>query len=117
MRIVFSAPSVISICDTPRRGGGEGAPLIFCNAALLSCVLLKFDGQEASVGDGFRAALLRRRQILGWAIVSALVGIALKVIESHKRGGEIVGRVLGTAWTVMTYFAVPVLVVQNVGPY
>ncbi len=91
--------------------------IIFCNAALMSCVLLRFDGQPASLGDGFRAAMLRRRQILGWAVVSACIGLLMMIIESHKRGGQLIARILGTAWSVMTFFTVPILVVQNVGPF
>src|SRR4051794_26664037 len=38
------------------------AVIIFCNAALLSCALLKFDGQEVSLGDGFSVARTRLPQ-------------------------------------------------------
>jgi len=90
--------------------------IIFCNSAMITCVILKLDGKEATLGDGLRGALSRRRQILAWAIVSACVGVILMAIESHKRGGELIARLLGAAWSIMTYFALPVLVVQNVGP-
>jgi hypothetical protein len=40
------------------------------------------------------------------------------VIENaHERAGEIISALLGTAWTIMTYFVVPVLVVEKVGPF
>jgi len=60
----------------------------------------------------------RLPQIFAWALVSATVGVILKIIENaHEKVGEIVSAILGTAWTIMTYFVVPVLVVENVGPF
>jgi hypothetical protein len=90
---------------------------IFCNAALLSCAFLRFNGENPTVGDGFRAALARLPQIFAWALVSATVGVLLKVIENiHEKAGEIVSAILGTVWSIMTFFVVPVLVVEKTGP-
>jgi hypothetical protein len=92
--------------------------IVFCNAALISCALMSFAGEEPTLGDGFRAAGARMPQILAWALVSATVGVVLKAIENaHERGGEIISAILGTAWTVVTFFVVPVLVVEKVGPF
>ena len=91
--------------------------VVFCNAALVSCALLRFNGQTPTVGDGFRAAMARLPQIFAWALVSATVGVILKVIENaHEKVGYYVAMILGTAWSVMTYFVVPVLVVEKTGP-
>ncbi len=91
--------------------------IIFCNSALVSCALLRFNGQEPSLGDGFRAAFARLPQIFAWALVSASVGLLLKAIENaHEKVGYYISMILGTAWSVMTFFVVPVLVVEKVGP-
>lgn len=90
---------------------------VFCNAALLSCTFLRFNGREPTVGDGFRAAFARLPQIFAWALVSATVGLLLKVVEqAHEKVGQIVASILGTAWSVMTFFVIPVLVVEKAGP-
>jgi hypothetical protein len=92
--------------------------VIFCNAALIHCALMHFAGEQPTVGDGFRAAAARLPQILAWAAVSATVGLLLKAIESaHEKVGQIVSAILGTAWTIMTVFVVPVLVVEQLGPF
>lgn len=92
--------------------------VIFCNAALVHCALMHFNGEQPTVGDGIRAASARLPQVLAWAAVSATVGLLLKAIESaHEKVGQIVSAVLGTAWTIMTVFVVPVLVVEQVGPF
>ena len=92
--------------------------IVFCNAALVSCALMRFNGQEPTLGDGFRAAASRLPQIFAWALVSATVGLLLKIVENaNEKIGEIISALLGTAWTVLTFFVVPVLVVEKVGPF
>ena len=91
--------------------------IIFCNAALLSCAFLRFNGESPTLADGFRAAMARLPQIFAWALVSATVGVLLRVVENvHEKVGEFVASLLGTAWSVMTFFVVPVLVVEKTGP-
>lgn len=92
--------------------------IIFCNSALISCAMMRFNGQEPSVGDGFRMAMARLPQIFAWALVSATVGMLLKAIENaHERVGYYVSMLLGAAWSIMTFFVVPVLVVEKTGPF
>jgi hypothetical protein len=56
-------------------------------------------------------------QILGWAVVSATIGVVLKAIERRSGFvGNIVVRVLGVAWSVATFLVVPVLVAERKGP-
>lgn len=91
--------------------------VVFFNAALVACALMRFHGQTPTVGDGLRAASLRLPQILAWALVAATVGILLKAIENvHEKAGVIISAILGTLWSVITYFVVPVLVVEQLGP-
>src|SRR5262245_46701269 len=91
--------------------------IVFFNSALVACALMRFNGEEPTLGDGFRASMNRLPQIAAWALVSATVGVILRVIEStSERVGEFIAALLGTAWTIMTYFVVPVLVVEKVGP-
>jgi hypothetical protein len=91
--------------------------VIFFNAALISCALIRFNGGTPTVADGLGAAASRLPQILAWALVSATVGVILKLIENvHEKAGALVSALLGTAWTVITYFVVPILVVEKVGP-
>jgi hypothetical protein len=92
--------------------------IIFCNSALVSCALMRFNGETPTLMHGFKAAGARWPQILAWAAVSATVGLILKLIENaHEKVGQIVASLLGTAWTIMTYFVVPILVVEKLGPF
>lgn len=92
--------------------------IVFFNAALISCALLQFHGETPTLGDGLRAAWSRLPQILAWALVSATVGMLLKAVENaHEKAGQFISAILGTVWTVITFFVVPVLVVEKVGPF
>jgi hypothetical protein len=91
--------------------------IVFCNAALISCAIVRFNGETPTIADGFRAAASRLPQIVAWALVSATVGLLLKLVENaHEKAGQFISAILGTAWTVLTYFVVPVLVVERAGP-
>ncbi|MDY0165807.1 MAG: DUF6159 family protein [Thermoguttaceae bacterium] len=91
--------------------------IVFFNSALVACAVIRLKGGEPTVGDGFRAAAAVLPQIAGWALVSATVGVVLRIIESRsEKAGQIVAGLLGMGWTVLTYFVVPVLVVERKGP-
>ena len=91
--------------------------IVFFNAALIASALKYLEDGTASVGYGLGIAMKRLPQVLGWALVSAVVGTLLRVIEgSNKRAGQFIAAILGMAWTAMTYCVVPVIVVDGAGP-
>ena len=91
--------------------------VIFFNAALIACAIIRFKGGNPNLRDGFSAASARLPQILGWAVVAATVGLILRIIESRsEKVGQFVAGLLGMAWSAVTYFVVPVIVVEQVGP-
>ena len=90
--------------------------IVFFNSALVACANICLSGGHATLSDGIRAAWSRVGRIFVWALVAAGVGMALRLIEERsKKLGRIVAWLLGTAWTLMTYFIVPVLVFEDLG--
>ncbi len=91
--------------------------IVFFNSALVACAIGRFRGNSPTVGDGLRVAVARLPQIAAWALLSATVGVILKVIESFsERFGQIVSGLLGMAWSIVTYLVVPVLVMEKANP-
>lgn len=89
--------------------------MLFFNAALIGVTMMHLDGRPYKLSDGLRIAWDRLSLILMWAVIGASVGFALKMIEQRsKLVGKIVAMILGSAWTAMTYFVVPVLIVERV---
>jgi hypothetical protein len=91
--------------------------IVFFNSALVACALRDLEGQEATISAGLALAVKRLPQIIGWALISAVVGVILHALEnSHKRVAAVVSMILGMAWSALTYFVVPVIAVDGVGP-
>jgi hypothetical protein len=94
---------------------------VFFNAALIFCALRVHAGEEPSIRAGLAAAAGRLPQILGWALVSATVGVALSALQNMLKEnlgflGSLIGGLFEFGWTVVSYFVLPVLVVEGLGP-
>ena len=91
--------------------------IIFSNTALVGATLIRLRGGNPTVNDGFRIAFDHIIQILGYAFISATVGIILRSI-SERAGfvGKIVVSILSFAWNLATFLVIPILVIENVGP-
>ncbi len=92
--------------------------ITFFNAATISCAVLRMAGGEPTVADGFREAFARLHLIVAWALVSATIGLLLRMIEERsKLAGKLIAAFLGAAWSVMSFMVVPILVVERKGPF
>jgi hypothetical protein len=90
---------------------------IFFNAALVGAADIRLRGGDPTLSDGMRIALSRLPAIIGWALISATVGMVLRAVA--ERGGvlgAIAASVAGLAWNLITFLVVPVLVIEGVGP-
>ncbi len=88
--------------------------MLFFNAALVGVTMMHLDGRPYKLSDGLRIAWDRLSLILMWAVIAASIGFALKMVEQRSAlVGKIIALVLGSAWTAMTYFVVPVLIVER----
>lgn len=92
--------------------------IVFFNAALVSYIVMRMNGDQPTLGDGFCAALSRWPLIAGWALIAATVGFLLKIIEDRSdKIGQIVAAILGGAWAMVTFLVIPVLVVEQKNPF
>jgi hypothetical protein len=90
--------------------------VIFFNTALVSCVNARLQGKEMSVGEGLRNALNHFTSILAWALVSATVGIILQLLRERAGFiGQLAASLVGGAWGLVTFFVVPILVLEDKG--
>src|SRR5581483_5138326 len=88
----------------------------FFSCALMGAANVAFAGGEASLGVGLSLAWERFGRIIVWSAVAATVGVILRQLE-ERAGliGKIVIALLGTAWTILTYFMGPVIVFEDLG--
>ena len=92
--------------------------IFFCNTALVGAALIRLRGGDPTVSDGFRIARERMGAIIGYAVISATVGMVLRTL-SERAGliGQIVIGIVGFVWNVATFLVVPVLVIEDLGPW
>jgi hypothetical protein len=91
--------------------------IFFANTALVGAAMMRLRGENPTLRDGFRIASEHATAILGYAVISATVGVVLNTL-SRRAGivGQIVISIIGFVWNVATYLVVPVLVVEKLGP-
>jgi ABC-type multidrug transport system fused ATPase/permease subunit len=91
--------------------------VLFFNVGVVACARIRLEGGDPTVADGFRAARENLKAILTWALISATVGLILRIVaERSKLVGQIIAKVLGAAWAITTYFVVPVMIFEKRGP-
>jgi hypothetical protein len=92
--------------------------IFFFNAALVSAAIIRLEGGDPTLADGFNGAKARIGPILGYAAIAATVGLLLQAMKNRENNFlvRMLGSGLGVAWTLSTFLVVPVLVQQNVGP-
>ena len=91
--------------------------VIYYNVILAGAANDALDGREPDVAAARQVAKNRIPTIAGWALVSALVSVALSVLRD--RGG-IAGQIaasLGAAlWGLVTFLVIPVVALEGIGP-
>lgn len=95
---------------------------VFSSVALASCATEALEGRDTTVGQGISAARGRMKLIFAWAAVALFVGALIAVIQSllqEVAGGivsAIFGGLAGFAWAVATFFVIPVIALDGLGP-
>jgi hypothetical protein len=89
---------------------------IYFNAAVIGTAMKRLQGEDASIHDGLALARQHIGKIFVWAVITATVGMILRSLQ-ERAGilGRIVLGIVGIAWTVLTFFVVPVLLYEPVG--
>lgn len=93
----------------------------FNSTALVGAALIRLRGGDSTVKDGYKIALSRFTPIIGWALLSATVGLLLNILsgnsDNKKSGlGSLVTSLIGAGWNIVTFLVVPVVAVEGLGP-
>ena len=92
--------------------------IIFFNSVIVSCATIRIGGGNPTVLDGINVASSRIFKIIAWVLISASVGVILRMIQGRS---HFIGRILtgffGVAWSAASYLVVPILVIENKGPF
>jgi hypothetical protein len=96
----------------------------FFNVCVVYTTKIRFEGGNATFGESFQFALSRLGVIFQWSLLSATVGLVLRILHQLATNlgkvGQIIAQIvislMGMAWSIVTIFVVPVLVYENIGP-
>jgi hypothetical protein len=87
---------------------------IFFQAAVVAGATERMRGGDPTIASALGAASRKIGAILMWAIVAATVGMVLRAIQERVGLiGKIVVSLIGAAWSLATFFVVPVLVLED----
>jgi hypothetical protein len=125
--IALVGPGLYLIDDGERVVGGLLTALglygssfiaIYFGVALAATADAIFHGREATIADGFSVARERIGAIAGWAALAALVGVIISLLQRGGSIGEVIaGALIGAAWSLITFMAVPVITFEATGPW
>jgi len=87
---------------------------IYVGVGLAYGVQTVLDGGDATLKAGMAAAKQRRGIIAKWALVQFTIGLILNAIS--QAGGDSGPGALGAAWGLLTFFVVPILAFEGLGP-
>lgn len=98
--------------------------VIFSNAALIGASLKLITGEQATVSDGIRIAASHFGTIIGYALLSATVGVVIRLLVRFGSGADhtivkllaiVVGSTLAATWSLAVFFALPVMIAEELG--
>lgn len=127
--LIISAGGYLDNLDTEQ--GGSLAPLIllifganflivFFNSALVSAALERLRGGDPNVKSGLSHAIKHIHHIFFWSIIVTIVAILIAIIRGDRRENsifrEIFASIIQAGWAMMTFFVVPIIVSENIGP-
>lgn len=91
--------------------------VIYFNTALISCARIRLTGGNPVFMDGIRNANAHIMPIFFWAMISATIGLVLHLLQERAGFiGQIILGLIGVAWSLVTYFAIPVMIFEEKGP-
>ncbi len=94
---------------------------IYFNTALVVAVRERLDGRTPTLGGGLKGANHHIGAILGWTLVAATVGLILQLLQNAARNqnnfiAQILVQIVGVAWSIVTYFVIPIIAAEGTGP-
>jgi hypothetical protein len=89
----------------------------YFSVGLAAAANMIFNGQQATIADGLAVARANFSQICGWAALSTAISVLMGVLENQGGiAGNIAARLVGMAWSLVTFLAVPVIAIEGTGP-
>jgi len=91
--------------------------VVFFNMSLIHCTHLYFKGEPVTIEAGVKFSASRIGAIFWWSMFAATVGTILRLVQENLGWvGKIIIGLIGVVWSIATFFVVPIIAYENVGP-
>ncbi len=91
---------------------------LFFNAAVIGAAMIRLNGGDPTLSDGLRIARENVGRIFLWAVFAATVAMIIRAIQERVGIlGKVIMGFVGIAWSLATFFVVPVLIYEKLGPW
>ena len=89
----------------------------FFAVALAAGAHERMNGGNPTMKSAMAVAWKRKKGVIGWALLATTVGLVLQAIKDKVKGGGAIIAMLGDlAWAVASFFAIPIIAANDVGP-
>ena len=103
---------------------GANFIVVFFNSALISAALERLRGGDPNISSGLSHAFKHIHHIFLWSIIVTIMALIFAAIRSSGRNRGMMGQImteifasfLQAGWAMMTFFVVPIIVSENLGP-
>ena len=103
---------------------GANFIIVFFNSALISAALERLRGGDPNISSGLSHAFKHVHHIFLWSIIVTIMALIFAAIRSMGRNRGMMGQImtelfasfLQAGWAMMTFFVVPIIVSENLGP-
>jgi len=90
---------------------------VVSHATIIGRVMARFHGQRVTNRQALAGALAKSPQLFVWAVVNYVVMSILRNIRRQGIIGLVIGSLVRVAWTLASFFVVPVILYENLGPF
>jgi Family of unknown function (DUF6159) len=129
---LFWAPAVWFLADDKNVVGwvlivigvfGTTSVVTFTTGALVAAADEELAGRDSSVGHGFARAFARTGPLLVWSVIQTVVTLLISLVRGNGENGVvgsllrgILAATLDIAWSLITFFVLPILVLEGASP-
>jgi hypothetical protein len=87
------------------------------NAAIVASTMRRLSGENPTMITDFKDVLGHWKQITGWAFLVAVFYFLMGLFKRKGWLGRIIGNTVEMAASLAFYFVVPIIMIENQGPY
>jgi len=91
-----------------------GLVSVFFGVGLVTCTRITLEERDSKFLDGFHHAVRNTHWVIIWTFISWTFGPILNLMDHFRYTTLLVRRMLHSSWSTVSYFVVPILVVDKV---